>query len=243
MYTKAFYIAVTPVGSKFAKALQQGLENVCHNVVYRVDHQRANSKERLGRKVFRVTPQSLNKIEQLNRFKEHEVSCPAFTTDQAELSQLGSKTVFARTLINSTNGRGIVEFPYDTGNIPAAPLYTAYIPKKAEYRLHVFNGKVIDAQEKRKKRGFEDARNTRVRNCNNGYVYCRDDVVLPENIEALAIKAVQACEYLYGAVDIVYNQKQNKCYVLEVNSRPGLMNTSVEHYCKALVNTFNLESK
>ena len=59
MYTKAFYIAVAPVGSKFAKALQQGLENACHNVVYRVDHQQANSKERLGRKVFRVTPQSL----------------------------------------------------------------------------------------------------------------------------------------------------------------------------------------
>jgi len=242
-YVKSFYIAVSPVGSKFAKSLQRGLEAACHNVVYRVDHQNANKKERLGRKVFRVTPSGLNKITQLTRFKQNEVSCPAFCTSKAGIAGLGSKTVFARTLINSTNGRGIVEFSADSPNPPAAPLYTAYIPKKAEYRVHVFDGEVVDVQQKKKRRGFEGDRDTRIRNMANGYAYTRDGIVIPEGMLELAKKAVAALNYFYGAVDIVYNEKQNKCYVLECNSRPGLMGTSVEKYSQALVNSFNLWSK
>ena len=64
-YSKAFYIAVEPAGSKFAKALQQALRNRVVNKVLRVDHRRANQKlQRFGnnRKVFRVTPQTKDKI-------------------------------------------------------------------------------------------------------------------------------------------------------------------------------------
>jgi glutathione synthase/RimK-type ligase-like ATP-grasp enzyme len=153
-------------------------------------------------------------------------------------------TVFARTLINSTNGRGIVEVDLKNGQeIPRAPLYTEYIPKKSEYRFHVFNGKVIDVQQKRKKRGFEQDRDTRVRNLHNGYVYCRDGVNPPDGSADLAVRAVAALGYLYGAVDVVYNERRSQCYVLEVNSRPGLMGTTLERYADALVTTYNLWKK
>lgn len=245
MYSKAFYIAVDPVGSKFAKAIQGSVKAKVANKVFRVSQQRAAAKAQKGRSYFQVTPYVLNKIQQFQKFTEHGVSCPAWTTDRQKASELGSKVVFARTLINSTGGRGIVEVNLEAGEqLVAAPLYTAYIPKKAEYRLHVFGDKVIDIQQKKKKREFNaEERDTRVRNLHNGYVYCRDGIVPPAGIQDLAVKAVKAVGYKYGAVDVIYNEKQDKCFVLEVNSRPGLMGTTVENYADALVNMFDLRRK
>lgn len=244
-YTKALYLAVQPVGSKFAKALQQRLRELVNNKVFRVDHHRAADKLRRlpGRQVFTVTRQTLDKIQQLTRLKNAQVSCPNFTTDRNQVGALGGKTVFARTLVNSTGGKGIVEFEVG-GNVPAAPLYTEYIPKKAEYRVHVFHGEVIDVQQKKKKRDFDaDARDVRVRNLANGYVYTRDGIVPPAGIGELAINAVNAVGYQYGAVDIIYNEKRNQCFVLEVNSRPGLMGTTLDKYADALVKHYDLWKK
>lgn len=228
----ALFIAVNPVGSGFAKNLQQGLKDT-GVLSLRCSREKGVDHQRRGRKVFFVTGRTYNKVEQLNAFKAAGVSCPAFTTDPAKVGELGSKHVFARTLINSTSGRGIVEF--ESGDTPPrAPLYTAYIPKKAEYRVHVFNGKAVDVQQKKKKRGFEGDRDTRIRNVANGYVYVRDGVEPPANMLELAVNAVRALNYNYGAVDIIYNEKQNQCYVLEVNSRPGLMGTTLEKYVNAV---------
>lgn len=241
---RSLYIAVRPVGSKFARALQTTIRTKVNNNIYRVSHEVGNRHEQRGRSLFRITPEPLNKIEQLTRFRAANVSHPPFTTDSAGVRELGSKTVFARTLVNSTNGRGIVEFePQDGVLTPRAPLYTAYIPKKAEYRVHVFNGEVVDIQQKKKKRGFEGDRETRVRNLKNGYVYCRDEVNPPSGINTLAVGAVRALGYHYGAVDIIYNEKKDKLYVLEVNSRPGLMGTTLDKYSDALITQYKLQSK
>lgn len=240
---KALYIAVSPVASKFAKALQQALRDKVVNKIYRVDHTRAAHHRSRRRDVFQVTPQTLNKVEQLHQFVAAGVSCPKWTTDKNAVTrqELG-KTVFARTLINSTGGRGILEINLnDEGNvIPTAPLYTEYIPKKAEYRGHVFNGEVIDVQQKKKKREFEGERDTRVRNLANGYVYTRENIVPPADLADLAVRAVAACNYAYGAVDVIYNEKQNKCFVLEVNSRPGIINSTCISYANAIIAYYGL---
>lgn len=242
--TNSFYISVLPVGSAFAKALQTALQSKVVNKIYRVDHSRAAGHRTRGRPVFQVTPQTLNKVQQYAAFNAAQVSCPKHTTTVEFLGELG-RVIFARTLINSTGGKGIVEFEYRPGETqPRAPLYTEYIPKKAEYRAHVFNGEVIDIQQKRKKREFAaDNRDTRIRNLSNGYVYTRDGVVPPTGMADLAIRAVGAVGYSYGAVDIIFNEKRNQCYVLEVNSRPGLMGTTLEKYSEALINMFNLTRK
>lgn len=227
------YILVNPVGSKFAKALQLGLAAQGIRAL-RTTPERFRILNRRGRhQAFNVTAGTLNKIQQLTAFKANNVSCPDFTTEVERVADLPSKVVFARTVINGTNGRGIVEF--ERGSLPPdAPLYVAYIPKRHEFRVHVFNGKVIDVQQKRKKREFEGERDTRVRNCNNGYVYTRSNLVEPADLRQLAIDAVKACNYGYGSCDIIYNEKQDKCFVLEVNSRPGLMGTTLINYTNAL---------
>lgn len=239
MRQRKFYIYVNPIGSKFAKALQQSLQE---RVVERVLR---TNKVRQGRSQFNVTINPLNKIEQFQRFKTSEISAPEFACDRAGLDKIGAKIIFARTLINSTNGRGIVEFNREEqSEYPDAPLYTEYIPKKSEYRVHVFAGEVIDIQQKKRKRDFDgDLRDPRIRNVNNGYVYCRDGIDPPDGLTTLAIQAVAACGYQYGAVDIIYNEKRNQCYVLEVNSRPGLMGTTLVKYADAIIKAFNLERK
>jgi hypothetical protein len=233
---KPFFIVVNPVGSKFAKALQSAVKEKVKTRVLRV------RSERLNRINFKVTPHVLNKIEQYQAFAREGVSAPAFCLSASEVGGLGSKTVFARTLINGTNGRGIIEFEAQE-TPPEAPVYTAYVPKRSEFRVHVFAGKTVDIQQKRKKRGYESERDTRIRNVQNGYVYCRDGIVAPEGIGELAVAAVKACAYQYGAVDIIYNERQNKCFVLEVNSRPGLMGTTLDKYAEALIEMFGLERK
>lgn len=237
------YIAVNPVGSKFAKALQQALRDKTTDKILRVDHNRAANKIARfpRRKVFNVTQQTRNKIEQLRRFDATGVVCPRFSTTPDGAREIECTTLFARLLVNSTNGRGIIEFAKDDTQYPAAPLYTEYIPKKAEYRFHVFGDKVIDVQEKRKRRGADV--NHRVRNVGNGYVYCRDDINPPDGAADLAIRAVQAVGYQYGAVDVIYNERRNQCYVLEVNSRPGLMGTTLDKYSDAIIELYNLTRK
>lgn len=246
---QSLYIAVQPVGSGFAKALQQALRAKVVNKIYRVDHQRAAylTARHPRNECFQVTPQTRNKIEQFKAFGEAGVSCPKWSLTAQGVNGLGCTTVFARTLVNSTGGKGIVEIQVDpTGatQYVAAPLYTEYVPKKAEYRVHVFNGQVIDIQQKKKKREFnQDNRDTRVRNLANGYVYTREGVVAPPDLADLAVAAVRAVGYSYGAVDAIFNERRGACFVLEVNSRPGLMGTTLDKYTNALINQFNLTRK
>lgn len=237
-YSKTFYIVVNPVASKFAKILQKELNKRVTNRTFRV------GTTRVDRANFVVTPRSLNKVEQMAAFTEHQVACPPYTTDPAKVGDLGTKTVFARTLVNSTGGKGIVEVRHPLAEpLVEAPLYTAYIPKKAEYRYHIFNGEVIDVQQKKRKSNYDGERDTKVRNLANGYVYCRDGIDPPDGAATLAINAVNALGYQYGAVDIIYNEKRNQSYVLEVNSRPGLMGTTLDKYVEAIITTYDLQRK
>lgn len=203
---------------------------------------------RLGYRVYRVTPnrirrrayvsfqQGIDKIEQLRRFHAGAVAAPAVAHSRDRARDLGSKQVVCRALTNSSEGRGITICNVDDPNMPNVPLYTAYIPKKKEYRVHVWNNEVIDVVEKRRRRSPDGAtQEFQVRNTANGYVFCRDNVVVADDVRPLALAAVSALGRSYGAVDIIWNEKQNKSYVLEVNSRPGMQGTTVKKYADAII--------
>ena len=203
---------------------------------------------KVGYKVWRVTPDrvgvrkpihfrnGVDKLTQFRAFTEHGVSCPKFTTDRNGLSSLDEfkeQRYVARQLLNSSSGKGIVIFKAGD-DIPNAPLYTQYVPKKREFRVHVFNNNVIDSAEKRKRKGHDGDRDTQVRNTANGYVFCRDGVTLPNGLADLAISAVRAINRTQGAVDIIWNEKLDKLFVLEVNSIPGMEGTTLEKYANAI---------
>lgn len=230
--TKPTKLVLVPsvVGSRAAKALAETLS------------------EKLGYKVFRVTPDKVrNRIPfviskgtakdvQLNAFANNDVNCPEFTRDVAVARSwiADGSSVMCRTLLRASEGRGIVVAETEDQLVRAA-LYTRYVKKKEEYRVHVLNGEVIDIQIKRKRKGFEGDRDTKVRNLANGYVFCRDAITEPEGIRELAIKATRSLGYLLGAVDIAFNVRNNNLVVLEVNASPGMQGTTLEKYAAKIV--------
>jgi hypothetical protein len=113
-----------------------------------------------------------------------------------------------------------------------APLYTKYIPKKKEYRVHVIDNEVLLIQEKRKRRGQEA--DAKVRSHANGWVFCFNDIVVPEDLCLVALAAVEAVGH-GGAVDIVWNERVGKCFALEVNSAPGLCPKSASIYAERII--------
>ena len=109
-----------------------------------------------------------------------------------------------------------------------------YKKKKHEYRVHVFNGEVIDITQKKKRKGAEFL-DTKIRNHKNGWVYAREDITEPEDLRQQAARAMYAVGLKFGAVDLIWNELENKSYVLEINTAPGLTGATLEKYAQAIV--------
>lgn len=139
--------------------------------------------------------------------------------------------VFARKTLIGTQGQGIVvmETPEDFVD---APLYTLYEPGCVEYRVHVALGKVINFQQKKKKRGVESDKY--IRSHAKGWIFAREGVIVPDTTQAVSIAAVAALGLDFGAVDILHNPKTGKDFVLEINTAPGLdSDNSIACYAEA----------
>lgn len=181
-----------------------------------------------------------NKLSALTAMKAAGVSVPDFTTDAAEAKKWfdADKIVVGRRILNGSQGHGIELFAKDEDftrpeDPNGCPLYTQHLRHKREYRVHVFNGRVIDMVEKRRRKGVE-GRNPWVRNHDNGYVFCRDGLAVPEVVRTEAIAAVRALGLDFGAADVAFREKENRAFVFEVNSAPGLEGTTVQSYAKAV---------
>ena len=216
--------------SKASKSLAETLSDKLGYKVWRV------LESRVRRRIPFKLQAGLNKTTQLTLFVAAGVPCPEYTLSrqQAELWIGGGDVVFCRTLTRASEGRGIV-VAETVEQLVDAPLYTKYFKKKEEYRVHVLDGQVVDVQIKRKRRGFEDVRNTKIRNLSNGYVFCRDGILEPTSLRQMAISAVSCLGYSLGAVDMAYNVKKDLLVVLEVNACPGMQGTTLENYANAIV--------
>lgn len=164
------------------------------------------------------------------------IRIPEFTTDRSVATGWAGDgiSVVCRTKLHGHSGDGIV-LADSAEAVVAAPLYTKYVKKQDEYRVHVAFGEVIDVQAKRKRRDVpaDFATNYKVRNHHTGWVYCRENIQEPGELRGMAVATVSALGLDFGAVDIIYNAKRNECSVLEVNTAPGLTGTTVTKYADA----------
>lgn len=146
------------------------------------------------------------------------------------------KKVVARTKLTGHSGEGIVILEGADTPIVEAPLYTLYIPKKHEFRLHVFRNKenapvVFDIQQKKRKTDVADEDvDWQIRNLDGGFIYAREELNVPECVTDVALQVFRETGLDFGAVDIIYNEQKNKAYALEVNSAPGLTGTTLDKY-------------
>lgn len=183
-----------------------------------------------------------DKLQAAQRLGNYGIEQPDYTTDKevAEGWLRDGDSVVARKLLRANSGRGIVLVsPEDEVSLPVAPLYTKYIPKTTEFRVHVLADRVIDVQEKKRNREVpDDEVNWQIRNHCNGFVFARDGVVLPDCVRDAAVRAVSVLGLDFGAVDLGYNAKRDKCRVYEVNTAPGLEGSTLDAYYEAFLEVF-----
>jgi glutathione synthase/RimK-type ligase-like ATP-grasp enzyme len=143
------------------------------------------------------------------------------------------KMVVGRHLLTSHEGKGI-ELITDVNNIPECPLYTEYIKKKSEFRVHIFDNKVIRVQQKKRKLNFQGEVNNQIRNTSGGWIFATENVSIPEEVLNECSLLLYQFGCFFGAFDIIYNEYYNKWYVIECNSAPGIRGTTVKVYGDAI---------
>lgn len=171
-----------------------------------------------------------NKLKAFGEFLKTGVKTPLWTTSKEEAVSW-DHTLFARTKLTGHSGDGIVVVAKGE-EIPDAPLYTYYIFKEREYRVHVCNGTVIDTQRKIRDPNKE-VTSWKIRSHENGFIFARNSVLWSQKRDKLAIDAIAALGLDFGAVDIIEDDK-DEFYVLEVNTAPGLEGLTVDIYAEAL---------
>jgi hypothetical protein len=178
---------------------------------------------------------AINKSIAFDYWKSANVSCPEFTQD---LNQVRSwlnngYIVLARTKLSAAGGQGIVVLRKNDPIVDAA-LFVKYVPKDLEYRIHILKHKVIDYAQKKRSSESEQTKDQKlIRSHDNGWIFCREDVTIPDEAAQLAIQATQALGLDFGAVDLIRDRDRNVFVALEVNTRPGLEGQTVVNYAKA----------
>lgn len=139
--------------------------------------------------------------------------------------------VVCRTLTHANSGRGIV-LAKAPDEVVQAPLYTLYKPKTMEFRVHVSKllG-VIDVQQKRMRQGAqeEDDYNKYIRSHRHGWVFCRDNLDVPQSVKDAATMSLHHLGLDFGAVDIGYHPTHGLT-IYEVNTAPGLEGQTLINY-------------
>ena len=193
--------------------------------------------EEVGKCRIINSPEAVVKAsDKLKFFENAECRKPEWFVHAQVASEYGEEngvTIVARHVLNGHSGEGI-ELIEPGDYMPYAPLYTAYVPKKQEYRVHVFQGNVIDVQRKARNRDVPDEEvNWKVRNNANGFVFARNGDALgdvPDDVLVQAQQAVASLGLDFGAADVIFNERSSLAYVLEVNTAPGLVGTTLENY-------------
>lgn len=127
-------------------------------------------------------------------------------------------------------------------------LWTEYIPKKYEYRVHFFKptGATFIQQKKRKLDADNADRDAidptarfqayAVRNHAAGWVYCTENVEVPNIVRSVANNFIADPRNTldYGAIDIIYNERRDAAFILEVNTAPGIEGRTVTWYAEQI---------
>lgn len=110
--------------------------------------------------------------------------------------------------------------------------FVEYVPTNTEYRVHVFNNRIIRVAEKVLTN--PDDACAWIRNHEHGYTFRRPRGGLGALQEAIAVQAVAAHRLTFGAVDMILGD-DGQTYVLEVNTAPACSPRTGRAYVEAMV--------
>ena len=172
-----------------------------------------------------------NKLTAFEAFRNAQVSVPDFWTNREEIPS-DVYPVMCRTILTGHSGAGIV-IANSPEELVDAPLYVRYVKKKDEYRVHVLRDKVFFIQRKARKLDVATP-NWMVRNLAGGFAFVETPY---ESVSGAVIDqarwALKAVNLDFGGVDVIWNDKTARAYVLEVNTACGLEERTAKKYAEA----------
>lgn len=175
-----------------------------------------------------------SKMETFRALADAGVQTPSWTQDHGVASEWVQKgRILGRDLDHGSQGRGITV--YERGAVVGKhQFYVRYMKKEREFRVHVMNGTVIFTQEKLKKKGVDDA-DKYIRSHNRGWCFAFLHLAehpAPQAVLDSGVAAVRALGLDFGAADIAWSERSGAT-VLEVNSAPGIEESSLAAYANA----------
>ena len=183
---------------------------------------------------------AVDKLTQYQFFKEHGIPHPEWSINVEDANSwlANGSTVFGRRQIKTSGGSGIeiLEEPLEE-SCEDFKVFTKYIKKKREFRVNLFQHKIINIREKVKEAGKEG--NSMIRNKANGFTttHCKPmSEELTSMVKDWAMQASMVSDSDFIGVDIGYNQFKNLVFVLEVNSGPSIEGKSVNDFVEAIQN-------
>lgn len=179
----------------------------------------------------------------IDSLKKDTPRIPATTTDLTEAIAWVTEghEVIGRAVLEGHSGEGIL-FSSDgiTDQFKQCKLFVRYVKKKEEYRVHIAFGKLLYVQRKALRTHDDHGSpidpktiDWRIRNLNNGFIFQRNDVTFDDDVIEQAQRAIRVIGLDFGAVDVIWNEHENRAYVLEINTAPGLEGTSITDYASA----------
>ena len=166
---------------------------------------------------------------------EAPVSIPDWTTKKSEACEWyrDGHDVVCRAVLQGHSGEGLTisNFKEDvtaTKAIPSSLLYTKYVKKRDEFRVHVMNGVPFFVQKKAIPYHNRAEINYQVRNHSNGFVFTIDGVAPDASVVSEAVKAVEVLGLDFGSVDVIWNKRRKKATVIEVNTACSISGESTK---------------
>lgn len=181
------------------------------------------------------------------------VPVPEHSVNLADLNR--EKPIFGRSRTH-TRGKDIEIIRPGCDPLYAHAFYVEYVKPRKEWRVHVFRGEIIFAQNKfRTDESFKESMvaaglvdtntedagmfafvSNHVRNHSYGWRFNRLNDInnVPSNVRSASINAVDALGLDFGAVDVIsYGRDENglrRASVLEINTAPALEGESLNSY-------------
>ena len=187
-----------------------------------------------------------NKIDTFRFFSDNDLNTVEWTTDKSVAKDWldNDDLVVIRTNVNGHGGDGIILCEQES-DLVDAPLYTKYKKKKAEYRVHFSHSGVFLLQRKVASRGTS-INEWRIRSYSNGFIFQNETsrgTEIPDCVTELANNVRECLNQRFSlpylcAADIIWNKREDKAYVLELNSAPGISHIfayysdEIEKICK-----------
>jgi hypothetical protein len=190
-----------------------------------------------------------NKLVMLQTLLEAGVPTLDFGTDIATIDSFKDRSgnIYIR------DRRGVVRYGNDYNSTSDLYFSRPVRFKRREYRVHVFNGKILGAYEKVPLSLAEgQPRNAETlpklfKSDTCRFIRC--DLTIDENglnprvndaAQAMCIQAVNSLGLLFGGVDLI-RDKNGNFTICEVNSAPGLNGLNVDRWVEAIKEYYNEE--